>query len=110
MIDDSIRRCAESVTAQLLRLHMLDAVLSHSAVVEGLPPDRLARLRDELTASLLALEQAGMADLARIREALAVVASRGAPWVAGAWTVLRPLLAPLWTSVVAGATHSETRR
>jgi hypothetical protein len=49
----------ESMVAEMLRVHMVDAVFSRDAVRNGLPPERVEALRREIVDRLKTAEEGG---------------------------------------------------
>jgi len=60
----------ESLIAELLRVHLVDSVFARDAVRNGLPPERIEALRQEIVSRLKRAEDVGRDDRAAVRSVL----------------------------------------
>ncbi len=70
MPNASLRKGIESMVAEVLRAHVLDAVLARPEVRKGLSPEAIERIRKDMLERLLVSEEQGRADRGEVEALL----------------------------------------
>jgi len=93
----TLQRGIESLVAEVLRVHVIDAVLARPEVRKGLSPEAIDRIRADVLARLKTAEETGRADRREVEAVLDAVLGNAGP--AGA--ALKALLKAGWEKVAA---------